>query len=149
MTKSITLKSASGWAAAALALALLQGCATGPAANPADPLEPFNRTVFNFNDGLDRAVLKPVATAYQNVTPQPIRTGVTNFFENISDAWSFVNNVLQARPVEAADSFFTKAANSFSNCSWYFVCPLIIRAPIGAAAPYFAAASVSACRTSG
>lgn len=112
MTKSITLKPASGWAAAAFALALLQGCASGPAANPADPLEPFNRTVFNFNDGLDRAVLKPVATAYQNVTPQPVRTGVTNFFENISDAWSFVNNVLQGRPVEAADSFFRFTTNT-------------------------------------
>lgn len=112
MTKFITLKPASGWAAAGLALALLQGCASGPAANPADPLEPFNRTVFNFNEGLDRAVLKPVATAYQNVTPQPVRTGVTNFFENISDAWSFVNNVLQARPVEAADSFFRFTTNT-------------------------------------
>ncbi|MEO6320805.1 MAG: VacJ family lipoprotein [Polaromonas sp.] len=112
MTKSITLKPASGWAAAALALALLQGCASGPTANPADPLEPFNRSVFNFNEGLDRAVLKPVATAYQNVTPQPVRTGVTNFFENISDAWSFVNNVLQARPVEAMDSLFRFTTNT-------------------------------------
>lgn len=112
MTKHITFKQASGWAVATLAFALLQGCASGPAANPADPLEPFNRSMYNFNEGLDRAVLKPVATAYQNVTPQPIRTGVTNFFENISDAWSFVNNVLQAKPVEAADSFFRFTTNT-------------------------------------
>ena len=56
-------------AAAGLALVLLQGCATGPNANRADPLEPFNRVMFNFNDGVDRAILKPVATAYRDVTP--------------------------------------------------------------------------------
>ena len=112
--KTITpLKKVLPWAATALACALLQGCASGPQANPADPLEPFNRSVYSFNEGLDRAVLKPVATAYQNVAPSPVRTGVTNFFENLSDAWSFVNNVLQARPVEAADTLFRFTTNTF------------------------------------
>ena len=46
MTSEIMMKRPLGWAVAALALVLLQGCATGPNANPADPLEPFNRTVF-------------------------------------------------------------------------------------------------------
>ncbi|CAN5551154.1 VacJ family lipoprotein [soil metagenome] len=113
MTHLIILKKAPGWAAVTLAFALLQGCASGPQANPADPLEPFNRSVYNFNEGLDRAVLKPVATAYQNVTPQLVRTGVGNFFENISDAWSFVNNVLQARPAAAVDTFFRFTVNTF------------------------------------
>lgn len=112
MTQSINLKKASGWAAAALVFTLLQGCATGPQANPADPLEPFNRSVYSFNEGLDRAVLKPVATAYQNITPAPVRTGVTSFFENISDVWSFVNNVLQAKPAEAMDSLFRVTTNT-------------------------------------
>ena len=112
MTQKITLKNVSGWTAAALALVLLPGCASGPQANPADPLEPFNRGVFSFNEGLDRAVLKPVATAYQNVTPAPVRTGVTSFFENISDVWSFVNNVLQAKPEYAMDSFFRVTVNT-------------------------------------
>ncbi len=112
MTQSINLKKASGWAAAALAFTLLQGCASGPQANPADPLEPFNRSVYSFNEGLDRAVLKPVATAYRNITPAPVRTGVTSFFENISDVWSFVNNVLQAKPVEAMDTFFRVTTNT-------------------------------------
>lgn len=104
------------WTAAALALALLQGCASAPRgdmANPADPLESFNRSVFNFNEGLDRAVLKPVATAYRDVTPAPVRTGVTSFFENISDMWSFFNNLMQAQPVEAADTFFRVTVNTF------------------------------------
>lgn len=112
MTKPTHLKKASGWTAAALAFTLLQGCATGPQANPADPLEPFNRSVYSFNEGLDRAVLKPVATAYQNITPAPVRTGVTSFFENISDVWSFVNNVLQAKPAEAMDSLFRVTTNT-------------------------------------
>lgn len=99
-----TMKRPLGWAAAALALALLQGCATGPNANPADPLEPFNRTMFSFNDGLDRTIVKPAATAYQKITPSPVRTGVTNFFGNISDAWSVVNNLLQFKPEQAGDS---------------------------------------------
>jgi phospholipid-binding lipoprotein MlaA len=93
-------------------LALLQGCATGPNANPADPLEPLNRTVFKFNDGLDRALIKPVAIAYENVTPELVRTGVTNFFGNISDVWSVVNNVLQAKPQAAIDSFFRVTTNT-------------------------------------
>ncbi|MBK5204651.1 MAG: VacJ family lipoprotein [Polaromonas sp.] len=112
MTSKITMKRPLGWAAAALALALLQGCATGPNANPADPLEPFNRTVFKFNDGLDRALIKPVATAYQDVTPALVRRGVTNFFGNISDVWSLVNNLLQFKPEAAADSFFRVTTNT-------------------------------------
>ncbi len=112
MTTRIKMKPPVGWAAAVLALTLLQGCATGPNANPADPLEPFNRTMFAFNEGLDRALIKPVATVYRDVTPAPVRTGVTNFFGNISDVWSLVNNVLQAKPAAAVDSLFRVTTNT-------------------------------------
>lgn len=112
MTTYIASTKSFRWASAALVLALLQGCATGPNANPADPLEPLNRTVFQFNDRLDRAVIKPVATAYQNVTPELVRTGVTNFFGNISDVWSVVNNLLQAKPQAAIESFFRVTTNT-------------------------------------
>lgn len=95
---------------ALLALALLQGCAVGP--NPRDPFEPFNRSVTRFNDGLDEAIVKPVAQAYQNTVPSPVRTGVNNFFGNLSDVWSFVNNVLQAKPQEAVDSFMRVSVNT-------------------------------------
>lgn len=92
---------------------VLQGCATGPNANPDDPLEPLNRTVFGFNESVDRAVIKPVAIAYRDVTPLPIRRGVSNFFGNISDVWSFVNSVLQAKPTDAVNSFFRVTTNTF------------------------------------
>jgi phospholipid-binding lipoprotein MlaA len=94
-------------------MGVLSGCATGPAADPRDPLEPFNRTVTRFNDGVDEAVLKPVATAYRDVVPSPIRTGVSHFFGNLRDVWSFVNALLQARPQEAAENFMRFNVNTF------------------------------------
>jgi phospholipid-binding lipoprotein MlaA len=99
-------------AALGLVVALAQGCATGPNANPADPLEPFNRTVYDFNDGLDRAIFKPVATAYKDVTPSPVRTGVNNFFNNMSDVWSVVNNALQLKPKETLETGMRVVFNS-------------------------------------
>ena len=96
-----------------IVLSLLSGCATGPNANPRDPLEPFNRGVYHLNDAVDRAVLKPVATAYQDVVPSLIRRGVNNFFANLQDAWSFVNNALQFKGEAAADSAVRFGVNTF------------------------------------
>lgn len=76
---------------------LLAGCASGPNANPRDPLEPYNRAMFKFNDAVDNAVMEPVATGYKNITPKPVRTAVTNFFSNIGDLWSIFNNALQLK----------------------------------------------------
>ena len=109
MKTRLTLKTI-GLLAGLLVLALLQGCATGP--NPRDPFEPFNRSVYRFNDGLDAAIIKPVAQAYQSAVPSPVRTGVSNFFGNLSDVWTFVNNVLQANPQAAADSFARVGVNT-------------------------------------
>ena len=92
------------WCALVLGAVLLAGCASGPGAHPDDPLEPYNRSMTRFNDGVDKAVLKPVATAYKDAVPSPVRTGVNNFFGNLGDVWSFVNNVLQLRPEEALSS---------------------------------------------
>lgn len=107
-------------ATAGLVLFLIQGCATGPNANPADPFEPFNRGVFSFNDGLDRAVLRPVASAYRDITPSPVRTGVTNFFGNISDVWSLVNNVLQLKPKESAETLMRISFNTIFGFAGVF-----------------------------
>jgi phospholipid-binding lipoprotein MlaA len=85
-------------AAGVLAIAALAGCATvnGPP-NPKDPWEGFNRSMFAFNDGLDKYALKPVAEGYEKVIPSPIRTCVHNFFGNISDVWSAANQLLQGK----------------------------------------------------
>jgi phospholipid-binding lipoprotein MlaA len=82
----------------------LQACATVKTPDPRDPFESFNRSVSSFNDGLDKAVLKPVATVYKGVTPDWMRTGVRNFFNNIQDVWSAINNGLQGRGQEMGDS---------------------------------------------
>ncbi|MFZ3220037.1 MAG: VacJ family lipoprotein [Rhodoferax sp.] len=87
-----------------VAAVLLQACASVPHPDPRDPLESFNRGVFGFNDALDRAVVQPVATGYQKVTPQWLRTGVGNFFHNLEDVWSAVNNALQLRGQDTGDS---------------------------------------------
>ncbi|MBK9443556.1 MAG: VacJ family lipoprotein [Comamonadaceae bacterium] len=104
----------SGWIRLVLlALAVaLTGCASGPNAHPRDPLEPFNRGVFQFNDTLDRAVVKPVATAYRDVLPSPVRTGVTNFFNNLQDVWSAVNNALQLKAEGAGNSLVRFGVNT-------------------------------------
>lgn len=92
--------------------ALNTGCATGPNANPKDPLEPMNRSVSKFNDALDDNVLKPVATSYRDYTPQPVQTGVGNFFRNLSDVWSTANNGLQLKGRETAESLMRVVVNT-------------------------------------
>jgi phospholipid-binding lipoprotein MlaA len=88
---------------AALVVAIaLAGCQTiregrGGPGQRLDPWEKWNRKVFNFNEDLDRRVLKPVATVYSDVVPQPVRRGVSNFFSNFADAWSAINNMLQGK----------------------------------------------------
>jgi phospholipid-binding lipoprotein MlaA len=95
-----------------IATALLAGCATGPQANPDDPLEPLNRAVFTVNDKLDEYVAVPVAKGYKAVTPAPVRTAVTNFYSNIADVGNFANNLLQGKGVEAAETLMRVAINS-------------------------------------
>lgn len=99
-------------AAAVGVLVLATGCATGPNANPADPLEPLNRQVFRFNNALDDAILKPAATVYVTVLPSPVRTGVNNFFGNLSDVWSFANSVAQLKLQDSAQTFMRVNVNT-------------------------------------
>lgn len=87
---------ASALAAALCACTTIDAARGGPGQR-LDPWEKWNRKVFNFNEDVDRAVLKPVATAYSDVVPQPLRRGVGNFFGNFADAWSAINNVLQGK----------------------------------------------------
>ena len=92
--------------------AVLAGCATGPNANPRDPLEAFNRGVSGFNDAVDNAVLKPVATVYRDVTPSLVQTGVNNFFGNLGDVLSAANAGLQLRPRVAVENLMRVSVNT-------------------------------------
>ena len=80
------------------------GCATVANPDARDPWESWNRGVFGFNDAVDNAVLQPVAKGYQAVTPTLVQKGVGNFFGNLTDMWSVVNNALALRPRETGDS---------------------------------------------
>ncbi|WP_372659957.1 VacJ family lipoprotein [Hydrogenophaga sp.] len=104
----------------AFLLVLLTACASGPNANPKDPLEPFNRSMSRFNDGVDEAVLKPVAEVYRDATPDLVRTGVSNFFSNMRDLWSFINAAAQLRPKEAAENFMRFNVNTFMGVAGIF-----------------------------
>jgi len=99
-------------AALVATLLALAGCATGPKADPRDPLEPLNRGVYQFNDAVDRALLKPVATAYRDVIPSPVRSGVANFFNNAQDGWSVLNNALQLKGEETGNSLMRFLVNT-------------------------------------
>jgi len=99
------------WGMVALML-VSAGCATGPNANPKDPLEPMNRSISKFNDTLDDNVLKPVATGYRDYVPQLLQTGVSNFFRNLSDLLSTVNSGLQLKGHDTAASFMRVTVNT-------------------------------------
>ena len=99
-----------GSALALGAAVLLSGCAT--TANPKDPFEKFNRAMFSFNDTVDRVALKPAATAYKNVTPTFVQTGVNNFFGNLTDLWSSLNNFAQLKGQDGLNDFMRFAVNS-------------------------------------
>lgn len=81
-----------------ISLLMLSGCATQ--ANK-DPLEGVNRGVYKFNDVTDKAVFKPVATAYNKVTPSPIRKGISNFFNNLGSLTTILNDLLQFKFAQA------------------------------------------------
>ena len=88
------------WRTLALCALLLGGCASVPedARSEADPWEPMNRPLFAFNRGLDKATTKPLAKGYEKVLPQPVRTGISNFFRNLGTPASSLNNFLQGKP---------------------------------------------------
>ena len=97
---------------AIIGFCLISGCASGPTANPTDPLEPLNRGVYSFNEGVDKVILKPVARGYRAITPSPIRAGVSNVFNNLEDLWSGLNGILQLRPQVAIDNLVRFSMNS-------------------------------------
>ncbi len=93
------------------ATAMLGGCATS-GGSPRDPIEGFNRAMFTFNEGVDKALIKPVAQGYEAAVPMPLRIGASNFFANIADVFISVNNLLQGKPREAASDLGRVVVNS-------------------------------------
>ncbi|MDO8962695.1 MAG: VacJ family lipoprotein [Methylophilus sp.] len=89
---------------------LIAGCAT----TNNDPLEGINRGIYKFNDVTDRALIKPVATAYKTVTPSPIRRGISNFFSNIGTLTTVINDILQLKFAHA----FTDAGRFVINSTF-------------------------------
>ena len=84
----------------ATAITVASGCASTNN-DPADPFEGFNRAMFAVNEGLDTVAIKPVAQGYDAVTPLPVKVGVGNFFGNIWDSWTAINNLLQGKGGDA------------------------------------------------
>jgi len=87
-----------------LALAACAQLVAAPAlaqAEPHDPFEKTNRGLFAFNQGLDRAILRPLALAYGTL-PKPLRKGLRNITRNLTEPVVFANDMLQARPKKAA-----------------------------------------------
>ena len=77
---------------------LLSGCATTGSSDPKDPWEGLNRKTYAFNDVLDRALMKPLATTYEKIIPGFAREGVNNFFDNLEDINTSIQNILQGKP---------------------------------------------------
>lgn len=89
---------------------VLTGCAVN--GDPRDPIEPVNRAVHRFNEGFDRAVLKPVAQGYRAVTPSLAQSGLRNFFSNLDDVTVVANDFLQFKLKQGAHDFMRLAFNS-------------------------------------
>lgn len=85
-----------------LTVIALAGCASPQVKNPADPLESFNRGVYQFNDAIDKAIAKPVAQGYNAVMPVPGKMMVSNFFSNLDDVIITANDLLQFKFAQAA-----------------------------------------------
>lgn len=87
----------------------LSGCATN---NPKDPFESFNRAMFTFNDKVDQAALKPAAEVYSSVVPHFVQLGIGNFFGNLGDVWTGINNFLQGKVADGFSDVVRVAVNS-------------------------------------
>lgn len=88
--------------------------------DPADPWEPFNRNVYQFNRTLDKAVVRPIAVGYEAVVPDPVETGVTNFFDNLNSLIDITNLTLQGRPGDSIKSFARFTMNTLLGVGGVF-----------------------------
>ena len=107
---------------AAATCALLGACAHPPPASDQealteyrqtnDPLEPTNRVFYSINNGLDTVILAPLARGYRYAVPRPARLGIHNVLANITSPVLLANNVLEAKPRRAGDTFMRFVINT-------------------------------------
>jgi len=98
-----------------IGVAALSGCATIPpdsGSDPRDPIETVNRQIFEFNEVVDRAFLKPVAQVYRDVLPDPVRECFGNVFNNLREPSNAINNLLQGKPIDAISDTCRFVVNS-------------------------------------
>ena len=90
---------------------LVTGCASveGPR-DPGDPFEGYNRAMYEFNSDFDKALFRPVAETYEEYVPQPVNTGISNFFNNLDDVLVLLNDILQLK--------FEQTLSDFSRLLW-------------------------------
>jgi phospholipid-binding lipoprotein MlaA len=106
------IQRSASWALLAGAL-LLQGCATVQTADARDPWESMNRSIYQFNETVDNAAIKPAAQMYEAVVPRLVRTGVSNFLGNLGDVWSMANSAMQLKGQATAETFMRINVNTF------------------------------------
>ena len=107
--------------AAMVSIVLLDGCASmGMNSDPRDPFECFNRTSYNFNQGMDKAVFHPISRFYQAITPDFVDQGVSNFFSNINDVVVIVNDILQFKLNQAISDLSRLVVNSTLGLAGFF-----------------------------
>ena len=109
---SKVIQRCSVWVIAAAVL-VLQGCASVKTADPRDPWESMNRSIYQFNDAVDTVAIKPAAEVYVKVLPSFVRTGVHNFLGNLSDVWSMANSAMQLKGQATAETFMRITVNTF------------------------------------
>ena len=85
-----------------------------------DPIEPFNRYIFELNKFFDELVLKPAAEIYRGITPDPVRTGVRNVLNNLRTPLTFIHDVAQGEPERAGQSFGRFATNTMIGVGGIF-----------------------------
>lgn len=80
-----------------------------------DPLQPLNRQIYEFNDFLDRKILRPVAVQYKEKTPEPVRNSYRAFRNNLGEPWNAVNQLIQGRPGRAAKTLGRFSINTLTS----------------------------------
>ena len=92
---------------------VLSGCATTGGGRAYDPFEPVNRAMYAINEPIDKNLIKPIAQAYVDYVPSVVRTGISNYFNNIDDLFSALNGLLQGKLDKAGNDMGRVMINTF------------------------------------